>query len=56
VLRKTLELDRWPVGGAEIVMLVYSVQPPAANNGRHLLFRTNGHPDIVYASGTGLRR
>jgi len=48
VLRKTLQVDRWPVSGAEIVMLVYPVQPPMPNNGRHLLFRVNGHPDIAY--------
>ena len=29
-------------------MPVYPVQPPEPNNGRHLLFRVNGHPDIVY--------
>jgi Transglutaminase-like superfamily len=48
VLRKTLLVDRWPVREAEIVMLVYPVQPAEPNNGRHLLFRVNGHPDIVY--------
>ncbi len=48
VLRKTLLVDRWPVSGAEIVMLVYPVQPAEPNNGRHLLFRVNGRPDIVY--------
>ena len=47
-LRKTLLVDRWPVSGAEIVMLVYPVQPAEPNNGRHLLFRVNGRPDIVY--------
>ncbi len=30
VLRKTLLVDRWPVGGAEIVMPVYPVQPARA--------------------------
>jgi hypothetical protein len=48
VLRKTLLVDRWPVRGAEIVMLVYPVQPAEPNNGRHLVFKVNGRPDIVY--------
>ncbi len=42
VLRKTLNLETWPIRSAHLVMLVYPVHPPEPNNGRHLVFTVNG--------------
>ncbi len=47
LIKKILHLDAAPVNVAYIAMLVYPEYPPEPNNGRHLVFKINGH-EIIY--------
>ena len=47
VLKKTLVLVQLPSRAAYVVAMFYPDNPPAPNNGRHVIFTVNGH-DVVW--------